>query len=395
MPMRQIAVERASRAPKRQGSQRPASITFAKACGAWHRPRAKYRRTTQALEPDVAREDQGWRHPPTPLVPAYRIRCTASRIVLAPTVTRWPNPMMHASSHVRSQTNDATIMKRFYRLLPLLFLAPLTSNAVVIRNSVPDSRYRVSENALPALADLPMEGQGTLIAKRWVVTAAHAVQMMRETPQLDYVTIAGKRREVVRIVLYPDYLARASKWDELFKRMKTEDAAAWVTQFIAIHNDRHDIALLELARPVDDVKPVELYRGSDESGRTVQIFGKGATGNSLTGAAADAPHRTVLRRAYNRIVEAKGQWLYYTFDCGNQMLPLEGVAGGGDSGGPVLIKQNGARTLAGIITGMYGLKPELLAVRAGTFRWGTCGQSFSNSRISYYARWIEDTIASP
>lgn len=36
----------------------------------------------------------------------------------------------------------------------------------------------------------------------------------------------------------------------------------------------HDIAILELATPVEDVKPVKLYLRPDELGRVVEIFGK-------------------------------------------------------------------------------------------------------------------------
>jgi len=211
-------------------------------------------------------------------------------------------------------------------------------------------------------------------------------------PEHRYVTIAGKRRAVARIIVYPDFPKSWALWNQLLKTMKTEDPASWMTGFTSYRAAMHDIALLELAKPVEDVEAVKLYVRPDELGRVVEIFGKGATGNSLSGAAPDAPHRTQLRRAYNRIVTAKNQWLYYKFDCGSAALPLEGMTASGDSGGPVLINDHGTWKLAGIAQGLDGTKSDLLAMRAGTFRMGLCRQVASDTRVSFYARWIEDTI---
>ena len=49
--------------------------------------------------------------------------------------------------------------------------------------------------------------------------------------------------------------------------------------------------------------------GSDEVGKTAEIIGRGATGNSVLGEFPDSPHAGVLCRAYSRIISADERWL--------------------------------------------------------------------------------------
>lgn len=163
----------------------------------------------------------------------------------------------------------------------------------------------------------------------------------------------------------------------------TGDAAPLMATFAALD----DIALLELEQPIDDVKPIPLYKGEGEEGALVCIYGKGATGNGLVGQYPGSPHRGQLRRAYNYITSADWKWLGYRFDEGAQGHPLEGMLGDGDSGGPVLMKVNGADELVGLSD-----RKAWTGDLAG-FRPGIYGMYSYQVRISHFARWIESVIA--
>jgi hypothetical protein len=269
-----------------------------------------------------------------------------------------------------------------------------SAHAIVRRHDVSDSKYLIRPQSVPGFVGLPYEGHGELINPRWVVTAAHAVSDMRDHPKDRFVVIAGRRRIVTRIVVYPDYDASTVGWKKLFEEIGSGDAAVWITRYNAVMASMHDIALLELKVPVADVKPVPYYTGSAEAGRVADLFGEGATGTDITGAPDNAPHRGALRRAQNRITEAEGPWIRYVFDCNVDALPLEGVIAGGDSGGPVLIKVNGKWFLAGLTHGLDGSIKDVLTMRAGTFKSGVCGQTFASTRISFFAHWIADTVGS-
>ena len=115
------------------------------------------------------------------------------------------------------------------------------------------------------------------------------------------------------------------------------------------------------------------------------LYGKGATGNGLSGQ-SEGPNRTVLRRAQNVISSVDGRWLAYTFDSGRTARPLEGMLGSGDSGSPVLLQHHRQWELAGLAS-WRSAEGKLSEVRSGLY-----GQRGYQVRISHYLPWIEATI---
>lgn len=266
-------------------------------------------------------------------------------------------------------------MRAFALLLILLACVVLAdAQAVVIRDDVPDEKYRVAAHEFPALADLPMEGHGVLIAPTWVVTAAHAV-----SSELNCVEIGGASRTVRRVVIHPGYRQPPQAMVE--SALASGD---W-TEFFEFQTGTDDIALIELVEPVQGIAPVPLYSGA-AMGKTVRILGRGATGTGATGHGLQALRRVELRQGFNRIDADEGRWLAYTFNAPPEALPLEASMGSGDSGGPLLIQVGDTWQLAGLAA----WKPAL--VEGTEIKQGRYGETSLGVRLQHYAGWITEAM---
>jgi chymotrypsin len=263
-------------------------------------------------------------------------------------------------------------------LLPAAALLATCAHAVVIRDDVADERYRIPASEAPAVADMPGEGHGVLIAPQWVVTAAHAITWQHEVKQI---MLNGVPRAVERIVLHPGY--RKPPQALIDRGLATWDWSMLLVELAA----SDDVALIKLAEPVADVTPLPLHTGADEYGQTIMFIGKGATGNGRTGFDMhSSPHRTHLRRGYNKVSSAHGRWFCHKFDPPAAALPLEGGAGNGDSGGPVLIQTGPQWRVAGLTSWVAPM-----ATQPGPL--GQYGQISCNVRLGHYTDWMAGVMA--
>jgi hypothetical protein len=243
----------------------------------------------------------------------------------------------------------------------LLLFASFGVGAVVIRDDVSDQQYRIAASEFPALADLPGEGHGVLIAPQWVVTAAHAVSWQHS---VEDVVIGGTPRAVRRVVMHAGY--RQPPQAMVDAALESGDWAAFF-EFVAASDD---IALIELSEPVADVAPVRMYGGS-ALGMVARVIGRGATGTGRDGHPLHGPNRTHLRHGYNEIDVSDGRWIGYTFDAPPNALPLEASTGSGDSGGPILVRVGDEWHVAGIAAWRRGQVTGLKCIPAGTGRSAT------------------------
>lgn len=233
-------------------------------------------------------------------------------------------------------------------LLFFLFLvAP-----IVRRGDRDDAAYRALGAKYPALVSLSRRGDGTLIAPRWVLTAAHVARGAAMNPSgARSVRVGVADYQISEVFLHP-------QWTEM---------------------GPHDIGLVLLRGPVPGVKPAALYREKNEKGQVAVLLGHGKSGD---GAARGLIEDGFARGATSKIDSTDAAWLYFSFDAPPKGTRLEGAPGPGDSGGPALLETSGKIFVAGVSSAGYD----------GHAGPGTYGAVDVFTRVSTHAKWIDSVM---
>lgn len=262
-------------------------------------------------------------------------------------------------------------MKAFFFIF--LFVFSISCLAVVKRHDIPPENY-VSKEAPNFLVDMPHEGHGALINPRWVVTVAHTIFYNYIGKSL---RVGSNTYQIEKVYIHPE-----------FEKPSESLLKGNLAPLMSFFKARSDIALIKLTSPVSDVLPITLYTNTKEQGKTVAVFGRGATGNGLIGEESETKSLKQLNHFQNIIENAETNWLTFRFDKAPNGLPLEGMHASGDSGGASVIYQGGIPFLVGLSSW------QLAHGDISDFKGGLYGTTAYQVRISNYSKWIKDVLAS-
>jgi hypothetical protein len=225
------------------------------------------------------------------------------------------------------------------------------SAVVIIRHDRTDASSLTLGQRFGAVGRVLPDGGCTLIAPTWAVTAAHVAASIGKDGAVNF---GNRVYRVKRTVIHPEGRSQEGVPPEV------------------------DLALIELATPVEGITPVSLYTDADELGKTVYIVGNGDYGNPRTGIRrSDGQRRAVT----NTVSDAGPRRLFVRFDEPPAGSDHEGIGAAGDSGGPALIEEGGRVFVAGVSSASTGGKP------------GQYGVTDVYTRVSAYATWVEGVIS--
>ena len=248
----------------------------------------------------------------------------------------------------------------FFRsvLMFTILLFSSFSPVIVIRHDKKDKEYLELAKRFPFVCKIGKRtGDGTLIASQWVITAAHVAlgSILRGGSENKvYFEGAPNGYEVDSVFIHPDFQPMGS----------------------------HDIALIKLKKPLDNILPAQLYRMSNENRTNIFIVGHG---DFKTGKEKEWIVDGKKRAATNRVDKVTEDQIEFRFDAPDDAncTNLEGTAGRGDSGGPAIIEANNKFFVAGISS----------AGAPGEYGPGTYGAREHYTRVSTHIAWIESVLS--
>ncbi len=219
----------------------------------------------------------------------------------------------------------------------LLSAVAAPAGAILIRSDRDDAEYlELATRYTAAIRLEAADGEGTLIAPRWILTAAHVARAL-QAAKATRIPIAGKAHEIAAVYVHPG---------------------------------GEDIALLFLKYAADDVEPAPIHRNADEKGKPVSVVGHGRPGRiGAAPAAADGK----ARAAINTVDRVEPRALGLRIKPHDEASDLQGALGPGDTGGPAFLEAEGRASIAGVARGAEG-------------EW----QLYA--RVSAYADWIDRTM---
>jgi hypothetical protein len=225
-------------------------------------------------------------------------------------------------------------------------LAMLPAAAVLTRADRDDGEYLELASRYGACVPLAFEGEGVLVAPRWILTSAWVAKGVQAL---------GKAVPPVR------FAAEEQEIEAVFSE--------------------GELALIRLRKPVTGVDPIPPYRGSDEARKAVVFVGHGPSGR--IGARATVSDRRA-RGAINTIDELSARAFELHVKAPDDASDLQGALAPGEDGACAVIEKGGELFVAGIAMDMRRAKPGLAAP----------GDRDVYARVSALAAWIKTLLES-
>lgn len=236
-------------------------------------------------------------------------------------------------------------------------LLPAPAGAILIRADRDDAEYlELATRYTSAVILEAADGEGVLIAARWVLTAAHMAKALQEMTALPRLTFGGRSHKIQALFMHPD-------WKK---------------------GGHSDLALILLKEPVRGIEPTRLYRAADEGGKTVVIVGHGYTGKIGGKPLPKAQWDRKKRASINTVDRVTPRILGLRIKTDEEASDLQGAAAPGDSGGPAYIQTEDGLFVAGIGYATDDTNDDKII--------GNIGDWDLYVRVSAFASWIEATM---